>query len=652
MMIKRSMAALGSLTLIFILGLCSSTLSSATSIQKARQDLKKGDDVTLQGVVTHITTDSKGNPTGYYLQDGEDTSTASSAIYVYQKGTEVKKGRTVEVKGKLGEYRNQLQVSGSVTSTDKGAGTLPNPLTLKASKTGYTDAELEKMEGMLVSAEGYVLSKTYSYDYGRRRNNLFIADAIQFKSTQLYPGGQKAEDHAALNKKRRLSVIESGKTQSGQINYYTGFNYWARYLRVGSELGKFEAIMSQRDSNYELLADSVWGESSVTAPTGELARPLAVEGREQSQDIRVASFNLLNWFTDDVVEGAPESSGNRGARSVAEGLVQLEKLTSSIMSLDADILGLLEVGNNGAGEQSAISFLVATLNLLEDDEKKHYQFVYPENSDRIGTDAISVGLIYRPDRVDVKGVVEVLEMPREVSSDGKVVGMRDALIQEFCLKGQAAKCLTIAVNHLKSKRCSGCADDPASGPDEQGCCSRLRSSAAMVLGRHLEERAKVADVILMGDFNANAREDTIRIFTETTIAPAIITSSSAFLANGNPLKQSEEVTTGFGYKPLMPIPEPLPPEDEYPDKIPFSYSYNGELSALDHLLISASLYSKLVKVSGKDKAGDVHVNSLESSQFEYPGRYTGGSEFDGGLPKSRDSFSSSDHDPVWGDFRF
>ncbi|MRI33463.1 hypothetical protein EOPP23_10745 [Endozoicomonas sp. OPT23] len=647
MTIKRLTAALGSLTLSFLIGFSPNALSAPKTIQQVRGDSSlKGKDVTLEGVVTHITADSRGK-SGYYLQDGTSTSPTSSAIYVYEKGTKVTKGNTVEVKGKLGEYKNQLQITGSVTSTDKGAGSLPTAVVLQASETGYSGADLEKMEGMLVSAQGYTLSKAYSFDYGRKKNNLFVADSVQFKSTQLYPGGKAAEDHAAKNKARRLAVIESGKTRSGEINYYAAFNYWANYLRVGSKLGDFKAIVSQRDSSYELLVDSDWAPDSVTLPAGKLARPTAssIPDRQQISDLRLASFNLLNWFTDDVIEGAPESPGNRGAKSVEDGLLQLEKLTSAIRLMDADVLGLLEVGNNGSGDKSAIGFLVSSLNLLEADETRRYQFVYPKNASQIGTDAISVGLIYRPVRVTPKGEVETLEMPREVSGSNDVVGMRESLIQEFCLKGQPGKCLTIAVSHFKSKRCSGCADDPKGGPDEQGCCTRLRSTAANVLGKRLQAEAQSGDVLLLGDFNAYAKEDPVRILTEDTISPAIVTSSRAFFVSGKPLEQSEQITKGFSYKPLTPVPNPLPAEGQYAEKIPFSYSYNGELGNLDHGLVSVSLHGKM------RQADDLHINSLESPLFEYSGRYTGGSEYKGGLMKSSGELSSSDHDAVWGDFR-
>lgn len=71
---------------------------------------------------------------------------------------------------------------------------------------------------------------------------------------------------------------------------------------------------------------------------------------------------------------------------------------------------------------------------------------------------------------------------------------------------------------------------------------------------------------------------------------------------------------------------------KHPDS--WSYSYNDEVGALDHLLISDSLKDRVVD------ATDWHINGGESTLFDY------NEEFKGDLPKYQDHFRSSDHDPA------
>ena len=72
-------------------------------------------------------------------------------------------------------------------------------------------------------------------------------------------------------------------------------------------------------------------------------------------DIKVASFNTLNYFTTL----ADDNPNARGANDAEEFTRQQGKLIPAILGLDADIVGLMEVENNGS---TAISSLVDALN--------------------------------------------------------------------------------------------------------------------------------------------------------------------------------------------------------------------------------------------------------------------------------------------------
>ena len=67
---------------------------------------------------------------------------------------------------------------------------------------------------------------------------------------------------------------------------------------------------------------------------------------------------MLNFFTT-VVGGCQPTGSNRGALTVAEFELQRTKIVSAITRLNADVVGLMEIENNGYGDNSAIANLVA-----------------------------------------------------------------------------------------------------------------------------------------------------------------------------------------------------------------------------------------------------------------------------------------------------
>ena len=95
------------------------------------------------------------------------------------------------------------------------------------------------------------------------------------------------------------------------------------------------------------------------------------------------------------------------------------------------------------------------------------------NTGTIGTDAIKVGLIYKPAKVTPVGAFQILDStddPRFIDTRSRPV-----LAQTFQVIATGAR-FTVAVNHLKSKG-SACAGDPDTG-DGAGNCNLTRKAAA------------------------------------------------------------------------------------------------------------------------------------------------------------------------------
>ena len=593
-----------------------------------------------RGIVTQVV---NGLYKGFFIQDpqGDGDPATSDGLFIHstQANGAIVPGAEVCVSGKVKEYFNQTQLSADALVVTQPVGAVPVAVDLVPVAGESLSQLLERHEGMqvrLVPESSLVVTRNFSFDYDGKRNNLVLAyGAPLIKSTQKFAAmSQEASDWALRNQQNQLVVETDAKAPDGVLPWFPGFNAEEGYLRIGDKLNGLEGALGYSYNLFRLVANNRIDASNIDhsgwdrVETPELA---------EAGDLRVASFNVLNFFTTVVGGDANPTGSNRGALTVAEFELQRTKIVSAITRLNADVLGLMEIENNGYGDNSAIANLVAALNAAQPDEADHYAWVASPDGQPIGTDAITVGLIYRPASVTPEGAASLIELPVQQAeaqdASGKPVaikqGMRESLLQRFSSpKGDAP--LTLVVNHLKSKG-SACFEDypdyaTADPLDGQGHCNALRVSAAKVLGERLKEVS--GDLLLIGDLNAYGMEDPIRVLTDYDPAaqPRQIMSASFTTLAGQPFEESGSAL-GKGYG-LVNLNTRFHGTDTY------SYSYEGELGNLDHALASPGLAAKVIGIE------DWHINSAESNFFEYGSKYTGQ------LAKSDGPFSASDHDPV------
>ncbi|WP_281704301.1 ExeM/NucH family extracellular endonuclease [Aeromonas taiwanensis] len=593
-----------------------------------------------RGVVTQVVS---GLYKGFFIQDvqGDGDPATSDGLFVYttKANAAVVPGAEVCVSGKVKEYFNQTQINADDLVVTQPAGAVPAAVDLVPVAGESLTELLERHEGMqvrLVPASSLVVTRNFSFDYDGKRNNLVLSyGAPLIKSTQKFAAmSEEASNWALRNQQNQLVVETDAKAPDGVLPWFPGFNAEDGYLRIGDKLNGLEGALGYSYNLFRLVASNRIDASQIDhsgwdrVDTPELA---------EAGDLRVASFNVLNFFTTVVGGDANPTGSNRGALTVAEFELQRTKIVSAITRLNADVVGLMEIENNGYGDNSAISNLVAALNAAQPDEADHYRWIASPDGKPIGTDAITVGLIYRPASVTPEGAASLIAMPMQQAeaqdASGKTVtinqGMRESLLQRFSSpKGDAP--LTLVVNHLKSKG-SACFEDypdyvSADPLDGQGHCNALRVSAAKVLGENLKDLA--GDLLLIGDMNAYGMEDPIRVLTDYDPAaqPRQIMSASFTTLAGQPLEESgSALGKGYGFVNL---------NTRFHGTDTYSYSYEGELGNLDHALANPSLAAKVIGIE------DWHINSAESNFFEY------GSKYSGQLAKSEGPFSASDHDPV------
>ena len=625
------------------------------------------DDHFVTGVVTAVTT---GLTKGFYIQalDNDHNAKTSEGLFVYTGAaeTQLTPGDVVCVKGKVKEYYNNTQLasdSNSYVKTGTSAVPLVTSLTIEPNET--LREALERYEGMQVelnAASNLFVTRNFSYDFKLEakngRNNMMVSyQAPLFKPTQLY----SAESEAALVQAKRnaesLMYIESdNKAPNGKIPYYTDFaqdidqdGSSEQHIRLGSRVEGLKGVVAYTDGDYRLIVTNEVDSSNFVTSDVEfdVARKVAPEIAEA--DLRIASFNVLNYFTSVANSGEPNPTGsNRGAKSLDDFLLQKAKIVKAINLIDADIIGLMEVENNGFGPNGALKDLVDALNAEIELSQDHYTFVEIEDRDKyqgayFGGDAITVALLYRANTVVPKQAARVIVTPeqhvakntitRESDGEGNPAYdkyQRHSLLQTFTVK-ETGKDLSVVVNHFKSKG-SNCieewiADVGKSGPDDlQGNCNNFRVSAAQAVGEALREVD--GDVLIIGDLNAYGMEDpllTLTDYSKEKYARDIYTAAYTTLDGGELQTEKSQIHQGYGYLNLNTLLHSTKT---------FSYTFSGELGNLDHALASESLAKKVVDIE------DWHINSLESKLFQYSGQYTGD------MAKYKDVFSASDHDPV------
>ncbi|QLH68072.1 ExeM/NucH family extracellular endonuclease [Aeromonas veronii] len=624
----------------------------------------------VRGIVTAL---GQSLTKGFYLTDpvGDGNPATSDGIFVYlsdkdfaTKYADIKPGAELCLEAKVEEYYGGTQLKPTFESGKARVQVTTQGLNVPTSVLQVNEGEslaqaMNRYEGMRVrldSSSDLHLTRNYGFDYKVYRNNVELAHKTPLiKPTQLHVANSAdAVALATKNGSNRLVVeSDSNKVPDGVIPWFPELDADQGYLRLGDQLTGLEGVIVYNKDAFRLVVPS-----DVTLTAGALLRSPEEDrqdapARLSGSDLRIGSFNVLNYFTShssiggalnvlckDQADADSAKGCNRGAKSQPEFEKQRTKIVNAITAMDADLLGLMEMENNGFEDNSALHNLVTRLNEQQKDASKHYAYVRLPVSTLtdgkfFGGDAIMVAMIYRPALLTPSGDASVIKLPEQRYITGgvaKTAGQRDSLVQTFTI-AKSKEPLTLVVNHLKSKG-SGCyenGDGKTEPADLQGKCTEFRVSAAKVLGETVSKLP--GQVLLVGDFNSYAKEDPIRVLTDYNPATSerkIVSASHTFIGDQSYEQLGREVTRSYGLIDL---------NVKFNKEKAISYSYEGELGTLDYALANPALASKVAGVA------DWHINSFESNLFEY------GSQYTGTLLKSDNPFSASDHDPIIVDLR-
>lgn len=521
--------------------------------------------VTTQG---QITKDFRGEEqlNGFFIQDakGDANPRTSDGIFV-RSNASIRVGETLILKAKVIEYKGETQLDSVeiISQTHSGNPLEPMRITFPMGKM-----QKESLEGMLVnSQQQWTITDHYNLDkYGQFTASV---NGRTMSPTELVPPGKEAIALAEKNNNASLLFDDGSSKKPNPIPHLNK----EKTLRNGSTFEQVTGIFHESFFKYCIETNEAiainYEKRQATAPTLDGA------------NIKIASFNVLNYFNGDGKnDGFPTS---RGAKTYKEFERQRRKIILAIAAMDAGIVGLMEMENDGNGKHSAIQDLVNGLNTYLGKEK--YQFIpYPTGKNgNTGSDVITTAFIYDKTKVSPSGKAYAY-------NDG--IFNRPPIAQEFKSKADGKK-LIVVVNHFKSKGCRNAKNTANEDQgDGQGCYNSKRIAQAEALlsfTKTLKTTYKNDRMILIGDFNAYSMEDPIQK-----------------IINGG----FQQLTSGT-----------------------YSYVYKGMFGSLDHAFVSPALQADVLK------AVKWHINADEPRSLGYQ-------EKNPKSLYQANAFRSSDHDPV------
>ncbi len=592
-----------------VVSLCTTGTTTIPEIQGSGARAAVTGPVDTRGVVTADYEGRSPNLRGFYLQDatGDGDPATSDGIFVFNGNNDsVSAGDVVGVRGSAEDYQDQTQI-GSVAAIERcGSGTVaPTTVKLPVPSTDY----YERYEGMLVRYE-QTLYVTEHYQLGRFGQVTVSSGDRLRQPTNVVEPGAAAKALQAENERNRVIVDDTRNNQNPDPII------WGRggqpltaenTLRGGDTVTGATGIMT-----YTWAGSSASGNAWRLRPLTqsgdgiefEATDPRPTDAPDVGGAVQVAGMNLLNYFnTFSGCTGGVEgpSMDCRGADTQTEFDRQKAKTVAALTAMDADVIGVNEIENDGYGPQSAIATLVDALN--DELGAGTYAFIDADAAtgqvDALGDDAIKVGFLYQPASVTPVGDTAVLNTEEFVNAGEDSAKNRPSLAQSW-RSTETGGVFTVDVNHLKSKG-SACDTSPDTG-DGQGNCSEVRLRAARLLvdwlatdPTHVDD----ADVLLVGDYNSYAKEDPIRA-----------------LEDG-------------GFTNLV---ERFQGEDAY------SYVFDGQWGYLDQAMGSATMTGQVTGVA------DVHINADEPSVLDYNTDFKSADQVESLY--APDMYRVSDHDPV------
>ncbi|MFN2104174.1 MAG: ExeM/NucH family extracellular endonuclease, partial [Candidatus Promineifilaceae bacterium] len=557
--------------------------------------------VTVEGVVVGDFQESD-ELDGFFVQeedaDFDNDPATSEGVFVNEGGfaaPDVQDGDLVRVTGTVVEnFMNTEIAVVDVLVCDYAPGAY-GPVDVTLPET--TDGDLEKVEGMYVDltntmsvAQNYFLGR-----YGQLTLSSDLTNRLFQPTNQELPYSPEAAALAEYNNLNLLFLDDGMEVSSCGDNPdpvpYLGGPPPA-VLRGGDMVNGLVGVIDygQINSGSDCSDPATVGRDYRLQPTQD---PNFIEDNPRTAvpddvggSLKVVSFNVLNFFNGDGQGGGFPTS--RGAYTFLEFVRQRIKIYEAMKAIDGDVVGVMEIENDGFDQYSAIAELVTVMNegpcYNSPDECAGIGYTDPglgagtyayvdAGPGVVGTDEITVGFIYKPASVTPFGDPVIVDDPDftnpmdYVDEDGEFAQQSRPAIAQTFMSNEDGALFTPIVNHLKSK---GSSCGPGDDDLEQGSCNLTRTLGAQYLVEtavpQIQASSGDPDVIIIGDLNSYAMEDPIRVLTDGGFTNLVKSFSGDYA---------------------------------------YTYTFDGLVGYLDHSLANASLTPQVTGVT------EWHINTDE-----------------------------------------
>ena len=507
----------------------------------------------VQGIVTAVTTN------GFYLQDPipDNNPATSEAIFVFTvSAPTVVAGDALSVSGKVQEFRPAnspdnltiTELTSPVVTKLSSGNALPAAVVLGVDRIAPTQSI--STDGTNVETGGTFNPATDGIDFWESLEGMLVqvknplAVSPTGSGNEIWVLPNNGAGATGVNSRGGIAIAaDDYNPERVQIKGLTS-GVTNPVVNAGAKLSDVTGVITYGSSNFELR--------TFTSPTVTTASPITQEVTTLApvlNKLTIATFNTQNLDPSD-------------------GAVKFGQLATAIVTnLKApDIVNLEEIqDNNGAvndGTVAANVTLQTLINAITAAGGPAYQYrqIDPVNGTNGGEPGgnIRVAFLFNPDRVSFVDSSLTLIDP----TNSAFTGSRKPLVGNFVFNGET---VTVIGNHFTSKG----GDDPLYGPTQPPVLSSevQRNAQATVVKNYVQALTNTnpdAKIVVLGDLN------------DFQFAQPLSLLKSAGLTA---------------------LVETLPANERY------TYNFQGNEQAIDHILSSKSLTDKL------DGVDVVHINA-------------------------------------------
>lgn len=545
-----------------------------------------GASVTTGGIVTAVDTN------GFYLQDalGDGDIATSDALFVFTgdaPGLAV--GDELEVAGTVSEFTPGGVSTGNLSTTQISGSPIITPLStgnaLPAVVIIGAGGRVPPAENIDDDAFGSFDPVTDGIDFFESVEGMRVTaeDLLVVNGTnrfgEIFAVANQGANATGLSSRQTLNISpDDFNPERIQINQDTGIlpGFSLPTVNAGALLGDVTGVVGYGFGNFEILPTEVF---EVVADATLTPESTTLTGG--SDQLTIATYNVLNLELND----------DDGDTDVADG--RFEAIAQQIVSnLGApDIVGLQEIqDNSGAADDGTVAAdetLQALVEGIAAAGGPTYEFIdntFISNNSSGGQPGgnIRTAFLYNPDRVTQVGEVQAVG---DQSSGSPFEGARLPLVATFDFNGEA---VTVVNNHFSSKGGSapilGTEQDFAArqeDPSVNGSLDERRQQAQAVndfVDGVIADNAD-ANIVVIGDLNEFEFVSPLQILAGTTVST---NGGQDIAAGGTPI--------------LTNLVNNIPEDERY------SFIFQGNSQALDHILVSDAL-------AAAAEIDIVHVNS-------------------------------------------